>query len=215
MTWRRILIAAFCAMGLTTMGIIAYAAIPDASGVIHACYSTQAVRGQHSVTLTDSTCPTGTTAISWNHAGPQGPQVPQGPQGPAGSPGASGYELVTRTVHLPGSSSSDSAAGPVYCPSGKRAINAGLASLSADQAWVDGVASDPFGTVQNGAARVLPEEATNPGPGSPDFLRNPVPATSGQTPDGTGWTLELTGVRYPLWHGSAYGMNLNIWIACI
>jgi hypothetical protein len=122
-----------------------------------------------------------------------------------------------RTVHLDYQSSSDTTrlAGPVSCPAGKRASNAGLLSLSADQAWIDGVASDPSGSVPYGSASVGTVTAANPGPGSPDYLRNPVPADSGPTADGTGWTLKLTDIRWPIWHQSAYGMDANIWLVCL
>ena len=67
----------------------AYAIIPGADGVFHACY---AIKGG-AVRLVDAgvACKATEVAISWNQAGPQGPpgaQGPEGPQGPQGEPGS-------------------------------------------------------------------------------------------------------------------------------
>ena len=64
----------------------------DASNVIHGCWTNAAINGTHAFVLQDSgsTCPKGTTAISWNEAGPAGPQGPAGAKGEPGSPGATG-----------------------------------------------------------------------------------------------------------------------------
>jgi hypothetical protein len=77
--------------GLLVTGIvmIVQAAIPDPSGMIHACY-----RPNGNLRLVDkSSCTGNETAISWSQAGPQGPQGgagPQGAPGPQGSPGLQG-----------------------------------------------------------------------------------------------------------------------------
>jgi hypothetical protein len=73
----------------------ALATIPDAQGVIHACY--KASNGVVDV-IDDAvtTCGSGEVDMSWNIAGPAGPQGPvgpagaQGPTGPQGSQGTSG-----------------------------------------------------------------------------------------------------------------------------
>jgi hypothetical protein len=69
---------------MAVAGGVAYATIPDSSGVIHACYGPLGVlrvidtdAGQH--------CTANEKPLSWSQAGPQGPQGPPGPQGPAGS----------------------------------------------------------------------------------------------------------------------------------
>jgi hypothetical protein len=72
---------------------VAYATIPDAQGVIHACYDKQS--GQVRIVDTaPNTLPKGCgakeTAIGWNQTGPQGPAGPAGPQGPQGPQGAAG-----------------------------------------------------------------------------------------------------------------------------
>jgi hypothetical protein len=85
---RTILIGAGSAFVLMASGGIAYAAIAssgpvDSSGAVHGCYTNQAANGSHVVVLQDAgtTCPKGTTAITWSAAGPTGPAGPQGPAG--------------------------------------------------------------------------------------------------------------------------------------
>ena len=65
-------------------GGVAYAVTTgpiDSSGVIHGCYYPATTGGSHKVVLQDvgKSCPTGTTAITWNQKGPAGPQGPAGP----------------------------------------------------------------------------------------------------------------------------------------
>ena len=104
MNVKRIAIAGAAALTLAAGGTTADATITvgpvDSSGVIHGCYTSQALNGSHVFVLQDAgtNCPKGTTAISWNQEGPAGPAGatgpagntgPAGPQGPAG-PGSSG-----------------------------------------------------------------------------------------------------------------------------
>src|SRR5690242_19220887 len=59
---------------------VAYATIPDSSGVIHGCY--QKSGGALSVIDASVTnCAKTQTSLDWNVQGPTGPQGPQGPQG--------------------------------------------------------------------------------------------------------------------------------------
>jgi len=82
----------------------------DSSGVIHGCYSNLDVNGSRAFFLQDAgkNCPSGTTAISWNQAGPQGPGGPAGPTGavgptgPAGAPGVPGSVGPTGPAGPPG-----------------------------------------------------------------------------------------------------------------
>lgn len=67
---------------------VAFAAIPDPAGVIHACYRNSGgllSSGQLRV-IDDATqaCSSNETAITWNQTGPQGPAGPSGPAGPGG-----------------------------------------------------------------------------------------------------------------------------------
>jgi len=59
-------------LGLAAGGI-AYASIPDSSGVIHGCYAK--INGQLRVIDTDAggKCTSGEKSLSWNQTGPQGP----------------------------------------------------------------------------------------------------------------------------------------------
>lgn len=64
----------------------------DASGVIHGCYTTESLNGSHVFVLQNAgtTCPKGTTAVSWNGQGATGPAGPAGPTGATGATGAIG-----------------------------------------------------------------------------------------------------------------------------
>jgi hypothetical protein len=80
---------------LALVGGVAYAAIPDAAGVIHACFKTDS--GQLRVSDSGS-CNPSETELSWSQEGPPGPPGPQGvqgPQGPAGPAGPGGDVLTT------------------------------------------------------------------------------------------------------------------------
>jgi hypothetical protein len=93
---RTAVISGVAAMALVGGGTAAGAAISggpiDASGVIHGCWTNAALKGTHIFVLQDAgtTCPQGTTAISWNQQGQAGPAGNTGPAGPAGAAGAPG-----------------------------------------------------------------------------------------------------------------------------
>jgi hypothetical protein len=69
---------------LLVAGGIAYATIPDASGMIHGCYN----KTQGSLRVIDSdkaqTCSNGEAPLNWSQTGPQGIQGPKGDTGPTG-----------------------------------------------------------------------------------------------------------------------------------
>src|SRR5437879_3725406 len=71
-------------VGALAAGGIAYASIPDGSGVIHGCYKT--IGGSLRVIDTGSggACNAGETPLGWNQTGPRGPTGLQGAQGPPG-----------------------------------------------------------------------------------------------------------------------------------
>jgi hypothetical protein len=206
---RHVLLGIVTSLGLIAVGAgVAIASIPDSSGVVHACYKTSKPNvGSLIVIDSDAgqTCPSGYAPLSWNQTGTQGPA------GPAGS---SGYERVTTTAHLSYTTNSDNYRFVTgTCPTGKHATNAGLINISADQAWIDGVASNPSGVVHNGSVMVAQILAQNPG--DSNYLRNPVPADSGQTPNAAGWTLALNVLSWPsIGSGQPYGMDINFWLAC-
>ncbi len=68
---------------------VAFASIPDQSGVIHACDRAGNNGSLRIIDTASQTCSSNETAISWNQAGPAGPAGPQGPTGPAGPGGGS------------------------------------------------------------------------------------------------------------------------------
>jgi hypothetical protein len=129
---------------------IALAAIPDATGVIHACYTNRggALRAVNSA----ADCKNTETALSWSQTGPQGIPGPQGqpgtigpagPTGPPGPVGVSGYEIINNQGNLP---VNGTVAVIATCSAGKRVIGGGyvvpavgdLASLSrpeGNNAW--------------------------------------------------------------------------------
>jgi hypothetical protein len=78
-------------------GAWAWASVPDGSGVIHACYSTNGTLKQ--LVLVDpakgTRCPGGYTALNFNQTGPQGPVGPQGVTGAQGPTGATGSQGPT------------------------------------------------------------------------------------------------------------------------
>ena len=67
---------------------LAVASIPDAGGVIHACYKNS--QGQTRIVESAADCNPAETPIQWSQTGPAGPSGPAGPTGPAGPPGPAG-----------------------------------------------------------------------------------------------------------------------------
>jgi hypothetical protein len=91
------------------LGGIAYAAIPDANGVIHGCYKD--VSGNLRVVDSATSCLPSETAISWNQSGQQGP------------PGLSGYEQKSHQVFL---NPNEFAEVSVDCSAGKKVLGGGF-----------------------------------------------------------------------------------------
>src|SRR5580693_1560015 len=61
--------------GIATAAVMSSSSPVDSSGVIHGCWTNAEINGTHAFVLQDAgtTCPRGTTAISWNESGPKGP----------------------------------------------------------------------------------------------------------------------------------------------
>jgi hypothetical protein len=78
---------------------------PVSGGVVSGCYTNGAVNGSHALVLQDAytSCPKGTTAVSWNEQGPPGATGPAGATGATGAAGAAGP---------PGAAGTTGAAGP-------------------------------------------------------------------------------------------------------
>jgi hypothetical protein len=142
-------IAALVAAG---MGI-AYASIPDSSGVIHACY--QSPPPHHGANLqvidTDNggSCGGGMVALTWNQTGPQGPPGPE----PSGAL-VNLHIVQATTVLTPGGTDFARA----NCPSGEVATGGGF-STSGDPG-LEPVESST-GANSNGVAVGWDVEATN------------------------------------------------------
>ena len=94
---------------------LAYASIPDGSGVIHGCYSPSGADATNGTPLNIVDSPTASCGknkqpISWNQTGPAGP------------PGISGYEIVRTSVMDPPNTETIAQAA---CPTGKRVLGGG------------------------------------------------------------------------------------------
>jgi hypothetical protein len=103
--------------GGTALGAVASSGPVDSSGVVHGCYTNAEVNGSHALVLQDAgtTCPKGTTSVSWNELGPTGPQGPTGPTGATGSQGPAGPQGSQGPA---GTSSLDALSGAVCNGSG-------------------------------------------------------------------------------------------------
>lgn len=136
-TPRGAIAATAAAAALLVVGGVAYATIPDATGVIHGCYSTK----DGSLRVIDTgalqSCdPRKETTLDWNQTGPAGPQGP---------PGVLGLQIVTRDVGTvaPG----DGIATGVTCPAGKSPLSGGWQPTFNVAGRLDVVESYPNGRV--------------------------------------------------------------------
>src|SRR5438093_8775328 len=76
-------------VGLAAGGI-AYASIPDGSGVIHGCYKTTGGSLRVIDTSVGGTCNSSETPLNWSQTGPKGATGARGPTGLNGAKGATG-----------------------------------------------------------------------------------------------------------------------------
>jgi hypothetical protein len=120
---------------------IAYAAIPDGTGTVHACWQ-NVTSPKKPVKLLNTTqktaCPSGWNAVAWNQ------------RGQPGTNGVSGYSAATATNTGSGGSTNMSA--QADCPSGKVPLGGGFTTTNL-------TAFVPFGVAQDGPAYV--RDATN------------------------------------------------------
>jgi len=81
--WRALLFAVTVAIAVTAG--FAYATVPDANGVIHACYRVDKKgeddKGQVRIVDSARDCKKNEQHITWNQRGPQGETGPTGPPG--------------------------------------------------------------------------------------------------------------------------------------
>ena len=79
-----------CIAVLVPLSVIAYASIPDASGVIYGCYKNPG-GVLRVIDYPAQQCDNrAEVLLSWNQTGPRGPQGPQGERGPIGPQGPIG-----------------------------------------------------------------------------------------------------------------------------
>ena len=77
-------------LGAVLVGGVAYAAIPDSSGVINGCYQKKVGNLRVIDSSAGQSCRHSEVPISWSQTGPQGPPGPQGPKGDTGATGPKG-----------------------------------------------------------------------------------------------------------------------------
>jgi Collagen triple helix repeat (20 copies) len=82
-----VILGGVAAVVATATGM-AVASIPDAGGVIHACY--KSAQGQVRIVESAADCNPSELPIQWSQTGPTGPAGPPGPTGPAGPVGPAG-----------------------------------------------------------------------------------------------------------------------------
>jgi Collagen triple helix repeat (20 copies) len=178
---RRIVLVGVGALVLA--GGLAYAAIPDGNGTIHACM----LNSQGQLRIIDpahDACRTNETAIAWSQTGPHGATGPTGPTGPAGPAGPTGPQGVkgdtgaqgptgpagpsggldhVQVVHVTATpSSSGFATALVNCPSGTTLTGGGVDVLGlvgdANGFGPRITASQPFNPNQWLAQAVSPQQ---------------------------------------------------------
>src|SRR3954451_7233622 len=96
---------------LVLSGGVAYATIPDASGVIHACYNPS--QGQLRVidTAKHESCTNHEKALSWSKRGPTGANGTDGARGPTGAAGTNGARGPTGAAGTNGTNGAKGATG--------------------------------------------------------------------------------------------------------
>ncbi len=145
------LVAALVGAGvMAAVGGVAYATIPDTSGVIHTCYSqaTGTWRPIDTETNPPQKCKSGETQLDFNQKGPKGdPGLtgppgavgpagaagPGGPSGPQGPPGISRYHIVTESGDIePHGLLTERA----FCGGGENVLGGGAYSYADNGLWV-------------------------------------------------------------------------------
>jgi hypothetical protein len=200
---RKALITGAVSVALVAGGTAAGAAIAsgpvDGSGVIHGCWTNAAIGGTHVFVLQDAgtSCPKGTTAISWNQTGPAGPAGATGSAGPAGNTGAAG------PIGAPGPTGPAGPAGPIgnTGPPGPAGANGNTvlngtgappASAGTDgDFYIDTAADVLYGPKANGS---WPATGTSlvgtPGATGPQGPAGPAGPQGAQGPPGTAGGLD-------------------------
>jgi len=174
---------------------------PVSGGVVDGCYTNGEVNGSHVFVLQDAgtSCPKGTTAVTWNQTGPAGQNGTNGTAGTAGTNGTNGTNgssVVTSTgvpasACNPGDTDVDLATGEVYtCVAGGGSIGGDGSGAGAGKAGPPGNAwSDTGSSIMgqqgtdgtngtNGSSVVtsagVPASACNPGDTDVDLATGEV-----------------------------------------
>ena len=192
---RPVVIALLGAGALAALGGgIAYADVPDSSGVIHGCVKTGHGQLRLIDTAAGETCLKSETAVTWNQTGPRGPQGPKGdtgatgPQGPAGPAGPAGPQGPKGDT---GATGPQGPAGPAGPQGPKGDTGATGPQGPAGPAGPQGAKGDTGATGATGAQG--PQGAQ--GPLGPQGPQGPQGATGPQGPQGpAGPTFVATGV---------------------
>src|SRR5207302_10373722 len=110
-TGRRVLV--FTVGTLIALGGIAYATIPDVSGLISACYSGTSGALRVIDIGAGQKCSATEKTLSWNQAGPAGPQGTKGDTGAAGAQGLKGDTGAAGAQGLKGPAGATGAKGEI------------------------------------------------------------------------------------------------------
>jgi hypothetical protein len=121
-TKRPVAVAAALVVALLAAGV-AWAAIPDGNGTIHAC---QSLSDKSLRVLDTGACGKGEAPVSWSQNAVQGPQGPQGSQGQPGNTGPQGLPGLTRATGSATLVQEDTVIGGLFksltCPAGTKAL---------------------------------------------------------------------------------------------
>ena len=135
---------------------VGYASIPDAGGVIHACYDSKSLLRVIDVQAGDA-CKKGETPLSWSQTGPQGPPGQNGTNGTNGTNGVSGYERVTGN-NATLNQTTGGASSVALCPAGKKVIGGGYQSNGGGA----GTGSSAYAITQNYPSTSNPKDGSPP-----------------------------------------------------
>ena len=110
----RVLVALAVAGATFAIASVVQASIPDASGVIHGCYTKSGALSVIDASLT--TCKSSETALDWNKRGVTGATGATGPTGVTGPAGISDRQIVRASASDPPNTTVEAQA---QCPSGE------------------------------------------------------------------------------------------------
>ncbi len=189
----------------------------DSVGVVHGCFTNGEINGTHALVLQDagSTCPKGTTAVTWNVQGPAGATGPAGPpgaMGPAGPPGATGPAGAAGADGATGPAGADGATGPAG-PAGPASSLDGLNGTPCE----NGAGNAHVGYDSAGNASI---QCVLPPPSGPPGSSEANPIDLGTNPEGTGLTCPqlpitetgTTSASSPVWY--EFGVSAAIITNC-